>query len=72
MLYRPFQHSLNLTNKSPIFSTSVCQSSGKDVHWIEDIGPILEALSQMTWKEWGMYRQYVTVGLIRDWLEQVA
>jgi len=27
----------------------------------------------MTWKEWGMYRQYVTGGgLIRDWLEQVA
>ena len=37
------------------------------------MGPILEALSQMTWKEWGMYRQYVTGGgLIRDWLEQVA
>ena len=54
-------------------STSLCQSSGRDVHWIEDIGPILEALSQMTWKEWGMYRQYVTGGgLIRDWLEQVA
>jgi hypothetical protein len=54
-------------------STSLCQSSGRDVHWIEDIGPILEALSQMTWKEWGLYRQYVTGGgLIRDWLEQVA
>ena len=40
-------------------STSLCQSSGRDVHWIEDIGPILEVLSQMTWKEWGLYRQYV-------------
>ena len=29
--------------------------------------------SQMTWKEWGLYRQYVTGGgLIRDWLEQVV
>jgi hypothetical protein len=54
-------------------STSLCQSSGRDVHWIEDIGPILEALSQMTWKEWGLYRQYVTGGgLIRDCFEQVA
>ena len=54
-------------------STFLCQSSGRDVHWIEDIGPILEALSQMTWKEWGLYRQYVIGGgLIRDWLEQVA
>ena len=27
----------------------------------------------MTWKEWGMYRQYVIGGgLIRDWLEQVS
>ena len=52
---------------------AVGNSSGRDVHWIEDIGPILEALSQMTWKEWGLYRQYVIGGgLIRDWLEQVA
>ena len=43
------------------------------MHWVEDIGSILEALAQMTWKEWGMDRQYVIVGgLIQDWLEQVA
>ena len=48
-------------------STSLCQSSGRVVHWIEDIVPILEALSQMTWKEWGLYCQYMNGGgLIRD------
>ena len=41
------------------------------IHSPPSIDPV--ALSQMTWKEWGMYRQYVTGGmLIKDWLEQVA